>query len=117
MSSSFDIEANIHPDLHRSSVDTYLEESLCRFQAQFSQTLQARQNLDPDAANQTPDFSDSPNDPMVATSTAISAPNMAATARRLKRKMEFSDEAEADFDEFCVVHGSLLLIATLIYCA
>ncbi|PBK86017.1 hypothetical protein ARMGADRAFT_1035984 [Armillaria gallica] len=27
---------------------------------------------------------------------------MAATARRLKHKMEFSDEAEADFDEFCI---------------
>ncbi|KAK0467037.1 uncharacterized protein EV420DRAFT_1474435 [Desarmillaria tabescens] len=99
MPSSFDNEENIHPDLRQSSVDMYLEESRRRFQAQLSQIHQDSQNSSVEAPDRIQNLEGS-NDPMIATSIVISAPNMTATARRLKRKMEFSDEAEVDFDEF-----------------
>ncbi|KAK0218601.1 hypothetical protein EDD85DRAFT_961394 [Armillaria nabsnona] len=37
---------------------------------------------------------------VVATVIAISTPNIAVIAQRLKWKMEFTDEAKADFDKF-----------------
>ncbi|KAK0211410.1 hypothetical protein IW262DRAFT_1301738 [Armillaria fumosa] len=96
---------NIDPQLHTvNAVDAYINETRCRFQAQIDQarlSQEASQNfhegseLSSDTQN---------NTPAMISATALQPPpgNIVATARRLKRKIDLSDEAEADLDDFCV---------------
>ncbi|SJL06048.1 uncharacterized protein ARMOST_09384 [Armillaria ostoyae] len=110
---SFFSDENIDPRLRAiNPVQAYIEETRQRYEAQVEQALQVTQVIRSGNPDEEQDTAPSPL-------MAISLPssNLVASARRLKRKYEFSDEAEVDLDEFCVVpseeHQLLLMAVAL----
>ncbi|SJL16911.1 uncharacterized protein ARMOST_20442 [Armillaria ostoyae] len=91
-------------------VHAFLQESRRRFEARLQQPSLNLQTEDP--GNQNSDSSTLIPGPAV--SSLIPA-NLTATIRRIKRKADFSEEAEVNFDNFCSAspeERQLLLMAT-----
>ncbi len=105
---------NIDPQLRSANpVNAFLEESRRRFEARLQQpsvTTENSDNADADAAM--------PNSmgSAIILPVGLRAPaELTATIRRIKRKADFSDGAEVDFDNFCAVRHLFIISHVHIY--